>query len=44
MNVTCDVVGIMKEIIQYLNTGDVLNACKLYLFCRGGLVHVGFEK
>ena len=44
LNVTYDVIGIMKEIINYVNTDDIVNACKLYLFCRGGHIHVGFEK
>ena len=41
---TPEVLGIMREILSYLNSGDVMNACKLYLFCRGGQVHLGFEK
>ena len=42
--VTPEVLGIMREILSYLNSGDVVNACKLYLFCRGGQIHLGFEK
>ena len=35
---------VLKEIIHYVRDGELENAVKLYLFCRGGEVHPGFNK
>lgn len=35
---------VLQEIVRYMREGEMENAVKLYLFCRGGEVHVGFEK
>lgn len=35
---------VLQEIVRYMREGDVENAVKLFLFCRGGEVHAGFEK
>lgn len=35
---------VLKEIIHYVRDCELENAAKLYLFCRGGEVHPGFNK
>ena len=39
-----DSIGIMSEVVNYFWQDDIMNACKLYLFCRGGDIHPGFCK
>ena len=39
-----DVRVVLKEIVRYVWEQELENAVKLYLFCRGGEVHAGFEK
>ena len=39
-----DVRVVLKEIVRYVREQELENAVKLYLFCRGGEVHAGFEK
>ena len=35
---------VLQEIVRYIREGELENAVKLFLFCRGGEVHAGFEK
>lgn len=42
--ITADMINLLREIMSYLNQDDVVNALKLFLFSRGGDLHVGFVK
>ena len=44
MPITGDILSLLHEIFNFLFSNDLLNAINLFLFSRGGNLHIGFSK